>query len=139
MSDKKWVIASDLMSVAFSLPCQGCYRYERGIRLNIGCEKPDERHGHIELSDDEGIYAFITFPCYSQAGVKAAVELLKQTVSDEERKGVLNDEECKAVLDMEEVKKLPEEMAEEEKLFIASLPEEETKKKRAVFWGWWGW
>ncbi len=130
MSDKKWTIVSDLMSVAFSLPCQGCYRYERGIRLNIGCNKPDEKHGHIELCEEEGMWAFITFPCYSQAGVKFAVELLKPTLSDEE---------CKGILDMEEVKNLPAELTEEEKTFIAYLDAIEDPKKRSIFAGWWGW
>jgi len=131
MSEKKWVIASDLMGVSFSLPCQGCYRYERGLRLNIGCAKPDEKHGHIELSDEEGMYAFITFPCYSQAGVREALERIKEST--------LSGEERKAILDMEEVKKLPEELTEEEKTFIAYLAAIEDPKKRSIFWGWWGW
>ena len=135
----RWTIVSDVFSVAFSLPCKGCYRYERGLRLNIGCSKPDDKHGHIELSDDEGMWALITFPCYSQAGVKVAVERIKEsTLPDGEIKVMLSDEECKVILDMENIKNLPQELTEEEKAFIASLDAIEDPKKRSIFWGWWG-
>ena len=125
MSGKNWVKVSEFMDAAFSIPCKGHYLYIRHPGINIGCDKPDERHGHIELNDEDGMYAFITFPCYSQAGVKAAVELLKPTLSDEE---------CRGIFDMEDVKKLPVELAEVERLFIAS-----TEEIESIFKGWWGW
>lgn len=119
MSEKKWTEISEEMSVAFSLPCREHYYHVRRIGT-MSCDKPDERHGHIELMCDDG-YGLIYFCCYSQAGVKTVVK-------------AIGEEEFKGILDLEEVKKLPQELTEEEKLVIASPVEME---KFTKIYGWW--
>ncbi len=150
MGESRWKDVSEGMSVAFSRPCKGPYYFMRHIGTVAACAKPDDKHAHIELSEEDGMYAFITFPCYSQTGAKIAVELLKPTLSEEE---------CNGILALENVKALPKELTEEEKLFISSLIEKESffsrlslkfmrlirpnrttlkLKKGAIFRGWWG-
>ena len=124
MSSGKWVQLSESGSVAFAFPCERAYHYIRVLGINVGCAEPDERHGHLELTDEEGLYAFIPFRCYSQAGVQAIVEYFdfEQT-------------EFKGIPALSAIKSLPVELTEQEKLIIAS-PDE--MKKWARIWGWFG-
>jgi len=124
MSEKKWVELNEYGSAAFVMPCQKHYYYVRFPGINIGCAEPDERHGHLELADDEGMYAFIPFRCYSQAGVKVVVEYLK-----------LEQEGFKGILTLPPISSLPAELTEQEKLIIASPDEME---KWARISGWFG-
>jgi hypothetical protein len=119
LSDTKWTKLNEEMSAHFSFPCEGCYYYVRHIRLNIGCDNQNDRHGHVELSCEDG-YTFIRFCCYSQAGVKAVVD-------------AIGAEEFKGVLDLEKVKALPQDLTEEEKIVIAS-PVEMLKQAKISGW-----
>ncbi len=122
MSESRWTEVSEYLSATFSLPCQQNYYHMRHVGLVCWCDNPNDKHGHIELSCEDG-YALVLFPCYSKAGAKVVVELLK-TLSDEERKGILG---------LAEINTLPEELTEEEKTIIAS-PEEMEKLARIKGW-----
>ncbi len=116
---KRWVDIGNGISAAFSLPCREHYYYVRVLRQNIGCPKPDEKHGHIELECEDG-WTFVPFCCRSQAGVRAVVR-------------ALGEDEYKGILDMDEVKSLPEELTEEERAVIDSPDEME----RQAHFHWW--
>lgn len=114
---KRWEKIGDDMEAAFSLPCRGVYYSMRRMGW-LGCFYPDDTHGHIELSCEDG-YAYVGFCCQSQAGVRAVVANLG--------------EEYKGILDMAEVKQLPEELTDKEKAVIDS-PEEMNKKGNIHVW-----
>lgn len=118
MSENKWTeVKKNVAAVRFSFPCQGNYCYLRHFG-NIGCVKPDGEHGHIELQTLNDGYLFIPFLCYSQDGVRAAVEILK-----------LEEAGFTGILDLPEVKALPAELTELEKLTVPSPIEKEILNK----------
>jgi len=128
MSEKKWKDVTEELQAHFSFPCKEHYYFMRRIGLVCWCDKPNDKHGHIELGCEDG-YGLVLFPIYSQAGAKAVIEFLK---GSEEKKG-LSEEERKGILGLVELKVLPEELTEEEKLIIAS-PDEMEKLARIKGW-----
>ncbi len=123
MDEQKWTVINKDREIAFVFPCRGNFFYESTLKANIGCTKPNGGHGHIELRGFQKVYAFIPICCYSQAGVKAAVECLKL-----EKSGFIG------ILDLPEVKRLPAELTEEEKLVVASSVEMDKLAKLHGFW-----
>ncbi|TSC84025.1 MAG: hypothetical protein G01um101413_828 [Parcubacteria group bacterium Gr01-1014_13] len=117
----EWKDVTEDLQACFSFPCKEHYYFMRRIGLVCWCDKPNEKHGHIELVCEDG-YGLVLFPIYSQAGAKVVIEFIKG--SEEERKGILG---------LAELKVLPEELTEEEKLVIAS-PDEMEKLARIKGW-----
>lgn len=76
----------DPVTARLDLPCAGAY----GYRCNItGCSHPQDGHGHVVLSSDDGV-ALVRAPIYSRPFLVAVLQAL-------EARGVLDHHEAAAL------------------------------------------
>ncbi len=108
MLTKKWIVINNALAITFSFPCEKNCDDERIMRANIDRDKPEGKHGHVEVLTLANGCAIVPFCCYSQAGVGLVVTCLKVRESG-----------WKGILDLPEVKELPVHLTEleSEKIF----------------------